>query len=104
MERAGECNSCGACCKFVLLAVHPSYLDADRRRWLELHDIRLHERDGLVWATVNTPCRHLTEDNHCGIFGQPERPQLCAEFPFVQGDIGLVNEWAGEDVCSYSFV
>ncbi len=25
-------------------------------------------------------CKYLTEDNLCGIFGQPERPQVCSDF------------------------
>lgn len=29
---------------------------------------------------ANTPCVQLTEDFRCAIFGQPERPSVCAEF------------------------
>jgi Fe-S-cluster containining protein len=101
--RLGECNGCGACCKHLLLAVHPVYLEPDKRRWLELHGIKLHVAGGNAWATIDATCEHLTEDNRCGIFGQPERPQVCAEWPFQQEDIDLVNVWAGEPVCSYSF-
>ena len=103
--RQGTCNytGCGACCKVVLLAVHHAYLEPDKRHWLELHGITLAERDGLVWATVPSQCRELAADSSCGIYGKPERPQVCADFPFAQADISIVDEWAGEPVCSYSF-
>lgn len=103
MQRLGECNGCAACCKFLLLQVNPAYMEPDRRKWIELHGIRLHERDGGIWAVINAACSQLTDDNKCGIFGQPERPQTCADFPSVQEDIDLIDEWAGEKVCSYSF-
>ena len=102
--RIGECNTCAACCKFLILQVNPAYMDADRRRWIELHGIRLSERDGGVWARIDIACQHLTDDGKCGVFGTPERPETCGTFPFVQADIDLVDEWAGEKVCSYSFV
>ena len=103
MTRLGECNLCSACCRFVLLAVHPVYMEPDKRRWLELHGIKLAWRNGNAWATVDLSCQELTEDGKCGIFGSPERPQVCSDFPFAAVDIGLVNAWAGSDICSYSF-
>ena len=86
-----------------MLQVHPMYMEADKKRWVELHGIRLIRQEGAVYAVVNTACKHLTEDNQCGIFGSDERPQTRAEGPFLQHDIDLVDEWAGEKVCSYSF-
>lgn len=101
--RLGECNSCTACCQFLILQVNPAYLDADRRAWIELHGIHLFEQDGGVWVRINASCHRLTTDGKCGVFGLPERPQMCDQFPAVQTDIDLVDEWAGERVCSYSF-
>ena len=106
LVRVGECNGClgaASCCKFVLLAVHHAYLEPDKRHWLEIHGVRLHESGGLVWARIDATCMHLTDGGKCGVFGTAERPQTCADFPFVQSDINLVDEWAGEKVCSYSF-
>ena len=101
----GECNGCGACCKFVTVNIHPVYLDPDKRKWLELHEgITVFERQGMAYLAIQTSCKHLTEDNKCGIFGQPERPQTCAEFPFDQFDIDYIDKWAGEKVCSYEVV
>ncbi|WP_298440843.1 YkgJ family cysteine cluster protein [uncultured Ferrimonas sp.] len=35
-------------------------------------------------SSLNKPagerCRHLNADNLCAIFGQPERPKVCADF------------------------
>lgn len=35
---------------------------------------------------ANTRCVQLTDDNLCGIFGQPERPLVCEQFQ-AQADI-----------------
>ncbi len=103
-QRTGECTvGCGACCKFLILQVNPQYLDADRRRWIEMHDIRLLEQGDGVWARIKATCQYLTIAGSCKVFGMPERPQTCAMFPVVQTDIDLVDEWAGEKVCSYAF-
>lgn len=99
--RSGECNGCAACCRFLILQVNPAYLEEDRRRWIEMHGIRLFERDGGAWASISAQCNHLTEEGKCGIY--EERPQGCRDFPTVQHDIDLVNEWVGEKACSYSF-
>src|SRR5688572_15466497 len=102
--RQGECNGCSMCCRFLILQVNPAYLQADRRHWIELHGIRLYERDGGVWAQINVPCIQLSEEGTCKVYGTDERPKTCDLYPFGQGDIDLVNDWAGEEVCSYSFV
>lgn len=101
MDRTGECNGCSMCCRFLILQVNPAYMDQERRRWIELHGIRLFEQDGGVWARITAACTHLTEEGQCGIYA--ERPQACREFPMVQTDIAIVNEFAGSEVCSYSF-
>ena len=101
--RVGECNGCSACCRFLILQVNPAYLESDRRHWIELHGIRLYEKDGGTWAVINSPCEHLTEAGQCGIYGAPERPEACNTFPAFQHDIDLVDEWIGEKTCSYSF-
>jgi Fe-S-cluster containining protein len=100
--RQGDCTpNCGACCKFIILNVNPSYLKD--KAWIEAHGIKVFEQDGGVWIRINAACNHLTEDNQCGIYGKPERFESCSLFPTVQSDIDLVNEEAGEAVCSYSF-
>ena len=104
MPRTGVCNGCGACCRFLMLQVHPMYMEADKKRWVELHGIRLQRNpDGGVYAVIDAVCQHLTQENQCGIFGSDERPKVCDDWPFVQHDIDLLDAWAGEKVCSYTF-
>src|SRR3990170_1868484 len=104
MERGGYCREgCGACCKLVLVNVNPVYMEPDKKSWLELHEgLRLFRQNGGVWMAIQTSCRHLTADNKCGIFGQPERPQTCDDFPFAQNDIDLLNDEFNAG-CTYSF-
>ena len=50
-----ECRSdCGACC------IAPSITSLKK--------------------PAGEPCRHLTDNHLCSIFGLPERPQACADF------------------------
>ncbi|MDF2182907.1 YkgJ family cysteine cluster protein [Neptuniibacter sp. CAU 1671] len=43
---------------------------------------------------AGVPCVHLTEDMRCGIFGKPERPKVCADFPALQEHCGTRREEA----------
>ena len=104
MQREGFCKEgCGACCTFVLLNVNPAYLEKDVRHWLNLHGITLSERGGQVWAKISVPCSALTEDRRCGLFGTPERPKLCNDWPFNQVEIDQLDAQMGEKTCTYSF-
>lgn len=101
--RRGYCaEGCGACCEGVTLNVHPAYNEKDVRKWLELHGIRLTERGGALWAYVPTPCRELQPNKQCGLYGKPERPQLCSEWPFSQGEIATLTEQTGTN-CTFYF-
>ena len=103
--REGFCKTgCGACCKFLVLQVNPQYYNSpDIKNWVELHGIRLVKRDGGVWAYIQATCRELQEDNSCGLYGKPERPNVCAEWPFNQAEINDLDAFVGEKTCSYSF-
>lgn len=101
-RREGTCRPerCGsACCRFVLLEVNPIYLrDADLAAWVRLHGIELLARQGRVLARLPVACTALDDAGRCRIYGQPERPSMCAEFPAVPADLlGL------ESVCTYTF-
>jgi hypothetical protein len=97
--RQGEClPNCGACCKFVRLQVPPTYQETDTRGWLQLHGIRLTTIDGATFATIDRRCDALTDDNRCSLYGKPERPQLCADWPATPGAMAGL-----EDVCGYRF-
>ena len=104
MQRQGYCApACGACCKSVQINVNPAYLEKDVRHWLELHGIRLSERGGGVWAHLPIPCRELQPDMSCGLFGKPERPKLCEEWPFSQKEIDDLDAFVGEKTCTFYF-
>jgi Fe-S-cluster containining protein len=103
--RKGSCSEgCGACCTFVTLCIHPAYAQSqDVKNWLSLHGITLKERNGQVWANVPLPCGALNEDKSCSLFGQPERPKLCSEWPFNQQEINDLHDEMGRKVCTFYF-
>ena len=98
--RHGECKpDCGACCTSLRLQVPPEYSrDPDIKNWVELHGVKLVELDGGTFAMLRQPCSALTEDMKCSLFGTPERPALCSEWPATPAALVGV-----EDVCSFSF-
>lgn len=99
--RVGECTvGCGACCRSIRLQVPPSYSqDADIRKWIELHGIRLSERDGGTFAQIDIACSALTSEGMCSLIDSPERPELCSHWPATPAALeGL------EEVCTFSFV
>ena len=99
-ERQGTCTEgCGACCTFLRLQVPPEYgTNPDVRKWVELHDVRLQELDGGLFAFIKQPCSALTEEGLCGLYGTPERPDLCNSYPMTPAALTGI-----QDVCSYSF-
>lgn len=104
MIRQGECTvGCGACCKYISLQVPPEYgSNPDVRKWIELHGIRLTERDGGVFASLEMPCHALTEDGKCGVYGTDARPDMCEEWPARPEQIAEFEEV--REVCTYSFI
>lgn len=105
MERVGICREgCGACCEFLIVNVNPVYMEPDKKAWIELHTgLRLFRQESGAWLSIRLPCKHLTAEKACGIFGSPERPQVCADFPSVQTDIAILEDAFGKGACSYSF-
>ena len=100
--RTGTCQPdvCGsACCRSLWLEINPFYrTDPDLSNWVRLHGIELVERGDRTMALVPTPCRALDDHGRCGIYGQPERPQLCGAFPAAPASLDGV-----EAVCTYRF-
>lgn len=77
----------------------PAYRsDPDIRRWVELHGIQLAEIGGATYAVISHRCSALTEDLKCSLYGTPERPQLCSEWPATPS--AMVGH---EDHCGYSW-
>ena len=88
-RRTGDCSQCGECCTYISLPLARS-LTGDEKRWAELHaGIQIIGQS----VRIETPCSALT-DGKCALFGTPERPQLCSDYPELPGlDSG----------CSYQF-
>ncbi len=83
-EFLDPCTGCGAwCCKTLMF---PFARPAARRNLdylqfvLGFPGLEVVVSDGEWMLAVRTRCRHLTPDNRCGVFGQPERPSLCRYF------------------------
>ena len=76
------CDYCSAkCCRYFALAIETpeEFADFEYIRWFLLHDRATVFKDGEDWyILVHTTCRHLQEDNRCGIY--ETRPQICREY------------------------
>lgn len=76
-----ECKQCGTCCRQVSVAMDTP---EDKEDWDELIWMLHHENINVYldneddWCVeFRTPCKHLMEDNRCGIY--ENRPNLCRE-------------------------
>lgn len=76
------CDFCTAkCCRYFALPVEkPKTLrDYEFLRWYLLHDrATLFTEDGDWYLLVHTVCKHLGDDQRCGIYDT--RPQICREY------------------------
>ena len=76
------CNYCTAkCCKYFALPIDTpkSTKDFDFIRWYLLHErATVFVDEGTWYILVHTQCRHLREDNLCGIYHT--RPQICRDY------------------------
>ena len=76
------CEYCPAkCCRYFALPIEEpeDYADFEFMRWFLLHERATVFREGQQWyLLVHTVCRHLREDNLCGIY--ETRPQICRDY------------------------
>ena len=76
------CEHCTAkCCRYFALPIEkPTELkDFEFIRWYLLHDrATVFVEDEDWYLLVHTPCKHLRDDNLCGIY--ETRPQICREY------------------------
>ena len=76
------CDYCTAkCCKYFALPIEAPYSrkEFDFIRWYLLHDrATVFVEDGSWYLLVHTVCRHLQDDNRCGIYHT--RPQICRDY------------------------
>jgi Fe-S-cluster containining protein len=76
------CDHCTAkCCKYFALPIDKPTepKDFDYARWFLLHEhATLFVDDDTWYLLMHTRCRHLREDNLCGIY--ETRPEVCREY------------------------
>jgi len=72
------CKGCGACCKVLTFKIDPKAIDEKARYFYEkTRGVKIIGE----WLVIPSKCVHLTEQNECGLWEKPERPQVCSEFP-----------------------
>ena len=76
------CEYCTAkCCRYFALPIEEpeDFADYEFIRWFLLHDrASIFKEDGNWYLLVHTQCKHLQDDNRCGIY--ETRPQICREY------------------------
>ncbi len=76
------CDYCTAkCCRYFALPIETptTFNDFEYIRWYLLHDRATVFTEDEVWyLLVHTQCKHLRDDNLCGIY--ETRPQICRDY------------------------
>jgi hypothetical protein len=76
------CDHCTArCCRYYALAIEAptERTDMDFIRWYTLHgDSCIFTENETWYLLVFSTCRHLLDDNRCGIYHT--RPQICRDY------------------------
>ena len=76
------CEYCTAkCCRYFALPIEipDTYEDLEYIRWYLLHDrASVFKEDDDWYLLVHTTCKHLGENNMCGIYDT--RPQICRDY------------------------
>ena len=76
------CNYCTArCCRYFALPIDipENWKEFDYLRWFLLHDrAAVFTENGDWYLLVHTTCKHLRDDNLCGIY--ETRPQICRDY------------------------
>lgn len=96
VDEANLCDYCTAkCCKYFALPIEtPDTLDEfDFIRWYLLHDrATVFVEEGSWYLLVHTECKHLQDDNRCGIYHT--RPQICRDYSTKQCE--YEDDWTYE--------
>lgn len=81
--RTGTCDGCqrpgvtpGQCCTYIQLPLARN-LTQDEKLWVELHGLKMIGKD----VRIEVRCQALTTDGRCSLYGKPERPQMCSDWP-----------------------
>jgi Fe-S-cluster containining protein len=87
------CTYCPAkCCRYFALPIDEpeSHEDFQFIRWYLLHEAAtVFTEDDTWYLLVHTVCKHLGEDNRCGIY--ETRPQICRDY--TTDDCEYDDQW-----------
>jgi Fe-S-cluster containining protein len=76
------CEYCTAkCCRYFALPIDApeDHSDFEFMRWFLLHEgATVFKEDETWYLLVHAVCRHLQDDNRCGIYDT--RPQVCQDY------------------------
>lgn len=76
------CEYCTAkCCRYFALPIEnpDTYSELEYLRWFLLHDrASVFKEDDDWYLLVHTTCKHLQENNMCGIYDT--RPKICRDY------------------------
>ena len=76
------CDRCTAlCCRYFALPIETPETadDFDDIRWYISHEgVTIYVEEGTWYVNLTNKCKHLTEDNRCGIY--ETRPQICRDY------------------------
>ena len=102
--REGSCDQCahgeirGECCTKLALPVSlTAARNPDVIHFFELHGVSVKWWGDLPIAVLPLQCSALLPNGDCGLYGSPNRPEICSSGP--------LNPWAGQlnPSCSYQF-
>jgi hypothetical protein len=106
----------------AVLAHQPVWLEPsgnpDYEAWLGLHGLPVNQvqllptdtsysviSDGTTRvpvAWIHRACRALQADGSCALYDQPDRPQMCGDWPYEPLNL-LTMSRAGQRACGYHF-
>ena len=90
------CSYCTAkCCRYFALPIETpeNHEDFQFVRWYLLHDAAtVFTEDDTWYLLVHTVCKHLQEDQRCGIYDT--RPQICRDY--TTDDCEYDDQWCYE--------
>ncbi len=97
LNRSGECNFCGECCKSLNITTLLSHALKQHRsidevklyyHYRNIKVIGINEQEDKLYIEVPIPCSQLTPDNRCLIHQDPEKkPLLCHLYPIAKDNI-----------------
>ena len=79
---ANLCEYCTAkCCRYFALPIDTptTWSDYDHMRWYMMHgNVSIFVEDDTWYLMVHADCKHLLDDNRCGIYD--DRPSICRSY------------------------